>query len=63
MSAEKIKKALKALREAAPQYFEDRISDRDCPSDWDLQESCRHVDESAEAHNCRECWRLALEEA
>ena len=61
-NTKRVKNALKALREAVPGYFEDRISDRECPSDWDLQESCRHVDKSAEAHNCRECWRLALED-
>ena len=63
MSAEKIKNALKAMREAVPGYFEVRISESDCPSDWDLHESCRHVDKNAGTHNCRECWRMALEEA
>ena len=60
MSAEKVKKALKALRESVPEYFESRISDKDCPSDWDLpeNENCRLMDE--DVNSCRECWQRAL---
>ena len=58
MSAEKVKNALKALREAVPEYFEDRISDRECPSDWALPENCRIM--NMDVNSCRECWQRAL---
>lgn len=62
-NTKRVKNALKALQEAVPDYFEVRISKRDCPGEWGLHESCRHVDKNAKAKSCQECWRIALEEA
>ena len=62
MCNHRIIKALKIIREEAPEYFEARISGRDCPSDWDLPESCPHVSNNATAQNCRNCWENALGE-
>lgn len=63
MSAEKIKNALKALREAAPERFKFIICCGGCPTEWGLREECPYIEKDAKVKTCRECWRMALEEA
>jgi hypothetical protein len=67
MSNKRVIKALRILRDEAPQYFEDVIM-ADCPSDVglpaDYRKWCGMAEPSTEVifDYCKKCWKSAMGE-